>query len=130
MKTKEFEALCLNMHDVLKMKLVNFYYKITKTPGQKTVEYGYDKGNEKGWIYCTDLLGAYCGELTKPNGELHQIQIRVFEPFKMGKTYRNYLSIDASAIVSIEITSRQNRTILDEICHELAIEKKEIFELV
>jgi len=129
MKTEEFDSLFLNMLDLLEITMKNFYYKITEKGEIKSIDYGYNKSTEEGWILCNDLYGQYCGENYKQNGELNIIKVRILHPFKMSKDYHSYLSLDPSAIVSMVSVLRQKTSAMDEISHILASGEKIEFNL-
>jgi len=130
MKTEEVELSFLNIGDIFEISLKNFYYKITKEEGKRSVvEMEQNKENEEGWILCPSLTGSYCGCNYKhggskeEDGELNVIKIRVSNPFNMGSEYRNYLTFAPSQLTSIAIITKTKGTVLDKIGHTLAVEK-------
>ena len=123
MTTKEFNLLFLNIYDDLEITIESFYYKIIKQEGRKMFDYGYNKGNEKGWKACPKIRGKYCGSRNYQNGELDVIKIHVTSfPFKMTKFtngYLDYITLGPSAITGIDIIKKTKPRGLDEINHKL-----------
>ncbi len=123
MTTKEFNLLFLNIYDELEITIKSFYYKIIEEAGQKTLDYCYNKGKEKGWKSRLKLRGKYCGSRNHQNGELYIIKIHITSfPFKMvvfDNGYHDYITIDASEIIGIDLIKKVKPRGLDKISHKL-----------
>lgn len=126
MTTKDIELLFLNIGDILEIVLENFSYKISNEEGKNVVEMEQNKRDEKDWIFCPIITGAYCGcNYKQPSDELNIIKVRVSKPFDMGDAYRNYLEFAPSQLTSITVIEKHKTGVLDKITHALAKEKNE-----
>lgn len=125
MTTKQIEALKLSIGDLMQVTLIDFYYKLTQEEKRRALETSFKKKEGREWKQCLELTGTYCGDNYKQEPyEINIIKVRVTKPFKMGDSYRNYISIPPSSIKLIQVLQREEGNILDKVNHAVTKKKR------